>query len=165
MKPLLKLLFSSLLILASVSIYAENISVEEMRATCLTGFMKDADKASDVDAYKSYVNNLCECTGNKVGGREITDQAEVMAGMGSCMKLSLLTETMNSLKDDETINEDKISAGCMNEWKIFTSMKTNQGTLEKYCSCAAKAIMAQDKNKRGESELDQISMNCVDKDS
>ena len=166
MKSFLQLLVSSLIILTPLATFAEKMSVEDMKSTCSSGFLKDADKTSDPEIYKSYVNKLCDCSGNKLGGRELTDQSEVMAGIGSCMRVTLLTESMNQLKDDDAISEEKISAMCMKEWKIFTSAKPGQGTLEKSCACSAKQIMSLPKDQRtDESKLDQIAMSCAAKDS
>jgi hypothetical protein len=166
MKLFLKLLLSTTLILAPLTSFADKMSADEMKTTCLTGFMKDADKASDVDAYKSYVDKLCSCSGSKLGGQEV-DQAGVMAGIGSCMRTALLSESMNKLKSDDAVNESKISTACMKEWQIFTSPnKGNQGTLEKSCACAAKEIMGLDADKRtDDSQLDQIAMKCASKDT
>lgn len=73
---------------------------------------------------------------------------------------------MNYYKDDDSVSEEKIASSCMQEWQVFTSTKKDQGTLEKTCACAAKEIMALDKDKRtDESALEKISIQCGRKDS
>lgn len=166
MKLLLKLAVSTLVICTPFSAFAEKINAAEMKSSCLTGFMKEADKSSDPAAYKSYVNKLCDCSSTKLDGQDV-DQNGVMAAIGMCMRVTLLTESMDKLKSDDALTEEKVTSTCMKEWQIFTSPnKSNQGTLEKSCACAAKEIMAVDKSKQTDAaQLDQIATTCVSKDS
>lgn len=162
MNFLKKYIVASIIVLSPLSAFAEKISAQDMKTTCVESFMKQADKASDADAYKNYVNKMCECSGNKVEGKDL-DQSTTMAIMGSCMQITMLTESMSALKDDTALTADKITAACMKQWQVFTSPnKTNQGTQQASCACAAAEIMALDQDKRtDEGTLEQIAMKCA----
>lgn len=164
MKFLLTILVTASFALFPLISSADKTSPGEMKKICMDGFMKDESKSSDPAAYKSFVEKLCDCSETKVVGKEV-DQNDVMTAMGACMRVTLLSETMTALKDDEAVDEDKITTECTKEWKIFTGFKPKQGTLEKTCECSAKELMALDASKRTDEEsLDKIGTSCAGKD-
>lgn len=76
MKLLFKILISIVIAASPLVSFADKANADEVKKMCLDGFMKDADKTSDPDTYKSYVNKLCDCTAIKLGGKEV-DQSGV----------------------------------------------------------------------------------------
>src|SRR5205823_3847626 len=62
------ILVSASLMLFPLISSADKPTPGEMNKVCLEGFLKDSSKSSDPDAYKSYVNKLCDCSETKVVG-------------------------------------------------------------------------------------------------
>ncbi len=162
-------LFSKLLVVAAITVlpivtFAEVVKSDQLKTMCLDSFLKDADKSIDPEAYKAFSNITCTCSGILLDGKDVKKE-DVIVAMGSCMQATLLRQTMDSVKSEDPLTEDKIKSACMQQWKIFTSFKPNQGTLEKTCACSAQQIMALDADKRNDNTaLAQIGMSCAGKD-